>query len=69
MKLAIASGDVQITKRFGNAKIDTGASCSKTAEARDILVSARMTNNQEMLDSLAIGYEDQVKFAFLAGQY
>ena len=69
MKLAIASGDVEISKRFGNARIDTGHSCSKTAEARDIVVTARMVNNQEMLDSLAIGYEDEVKFGFLAGDY
>ena len=68
MKLAIASGDVQISKRFGNARIDTGHSCSKTAEARDIVVNARMVNNQEMLDSLAIGYDDEIKYAFLAGE-
>ena len=42
-------------------------SCSKTAEARDIVVTARMVNNQEMLDSLAIDYVDEIKNGFIAG--
>ena len=67
VKLAIASGDVQISKRFGNAKVDTGHSCSRTAEARDIVVTARMVNNQEILDSLAIDYVDEIKNGFIAG--
>eukprot|EP00091_Calanus_sinicus_P003969 TRINITY_DN14155_c0_g1_i1.p1 TRINITY_DN14155_c0_g1~~TRINITY_DN14155_c0_g1_i1.p1 ORF type:complete len:129 (-),score=32.79 TRINITY_DN14155_c0_g1_i1:16-378(-) len=35
VKLAVESGDVVVSENLPNQKIDTGHSCSKTAEARD----------------------------------
>ena len=37
-----------------NEKIDTGHSCWKTAEARDVKVAAKMVNSEAELNSLAI---------------
>ena len=68
VKLAIESGDVSITKGLPNEGIDTGHSCSKRAEARDILVTARMVDDKAMLDSLDIGYYEEIKNAFIAGK-
>ena len=56
---------MQISRKLGNAKIDTGHSCSKTAQARDVVVTARMVNNTEMLDSLAIDYDAEMKNGFI----
>eukprot|EP00092_Neocalanus_flemingeri_P003433 GFUD01003679.1.p1 GENE.GFUD01003679.1~~GFUD01003679.1.p1 ORF type:complete len:369 (+),score=54.22 GFUD01003679.1:124-1107(+) len=67
VKLAIQSGDVSITTRLPNAGIDTGHSCSKRAEARDISVTAKMVNNNAMLDSLDIGYEEALQNAIVVG--
>ena len=58
MKFAIESGDVKLTERLPNQAIDTGHSCSITAEARDVTLKAEMVNDQTKLDSLANDYVD-----------
>lgn len=67
VKLAIESGDVVLTQNLPNEKIDTGHSCSKTAEARDGKISAKMVGSTAELDSLDIGYEQLFKYSFMAG--
>ena len=68
VQLAIAGGDVAVSRQFGNERINTGHSCSKTAEARDIRVTARMVNNEEILDAMSVDYLDEIKNAFIAGE-
>jgi len=65
VKLAIESGDVVLTENLPNQKIDTGHSCSKTAEARDGKISAKMVGSTAELDSLDIGYYQP--YSFMAG--
>jgi len=67
VKVAIESGDVLLTEYVPNEKIDTGHSCSKTAEARDGKVSAKMVGSAAELDSLDIGYEQMFDYSFMAG--
>jgi len=67
VKIAIESGDVRISKNLPNQKVDTGHSCSRTAEMRDVVVSTGMVNDVDMLDSLDIDYEAQIKNSFISG--
>ena len=67
MKFAVESGDVRVTERFPNQGVSTGHSCSVTGEARNVYLTAEMTNPNEELDSLDIYYEEQFKMSFLSG--
>merc|ERR1712215_290252 len=51
VRIAIESGDVVVRKSEPNQKIDTGHSCSRTAELRDIRMEAKMTYKKEYLES------------------
>jgi len=46
IKLAIESGDVMVSEGLPNQKINTGSSCSKTAEARNGRVTAKMVDGE-----------------------
>jgi hypothetical protein len=67
VKLAVESGDVVVTENLLNQRIDTGHSCSKTAEARDGVITARMVGTSAELDSLDIGYFAEIYNSFIAG--
>jgi len=67
VKLAIESGDVVLTENLPNQKIDTGHSCSKTAEARDGKISAKMVGSTAELDSLDITFDKKFNATFMAG--
>ena len=46
----------------------TGHSCTKTAEARGVTITAEMLNDNDELDSMDIDYIDVAKLAFLSGK-
>jgi len=67
VKLAVESGDVVVTENLPNQRIDTGHSCSKTAEARDGKITARMVGTSAELDSLDIDYFGEIYNSFISG--
>jgi len=67
VKFAIESGDVKLTEGLPNQRVDTGHSCTKTAEARGVTITAEMVNDNDELDSMAINYFEMTKLAFLSG--
>ena len=68
VKFAIESGDVKLTEGLPNQRVDTGHSCTKTAEARGVTITAEMVNDNDELDSMAINYFEMTKLAFLSGK-
>ena len=68
VKFAIESGDVKLTEGLPNQKVETGHSCTKTAEARGVTITAEMLNDNDKLDSMDIDYIDVAKLAFLSGE-
>jgi len=47
--LAIERGDVVVEETLANSAIDTGHSCSITAEARNVKLEAKMVNDKDVL--------------------
>merc|ERR1719447_707929 len=61
VKVVVDSGEVRLADRFPNEKIDTGHSCTVTAEARDIQAEVSMLPNTVELDPIGILYLDEVQ--------
>ena len=57
-----------MTEGLPNQRVDTGHSCTKTAEARGVTITAEMVNDNDELDSMAINYFEMTKLAFLSGK-
>lgn len=70
VRMAIERGDVKIGFSLPNERIDTGHSCSVTAEARNINVKAEMLNDKDFLDK-NLGepeYVEDLVSTFIDGQ-
>ena len=59
---------MKLTESLPNQRVETGHSCTKTAEARGVTITAEMLNDNDKLDSMNIDYVDLLKLAFLTGK-
>ena len=59
---------MKLTESLPNQRVETGHSCTKTAEARGVTITAEMVNDNDKLDSMNIDYVDLLKLAFLTGK-
>jgi len=67
VKLAIKSGDVEITQTFEDAKVAGGGWCNKSPRLRNIKATAKMVYDEVMLDSLDIDFFQLYNYTFLSG--
>jgi len=67
VKLAIKSGDVEITETFEDARVGGGGWCNKSPRLRNIRATAKMVYDEVMLDSLSIDYFQLGNNTFLTG--
>jgi len=68
VKMAIEKGDVVARSHLPNEAIHTGHACSKTAEARNINVEAKMVNDKDYLNNMEVGYVDEIYTTFIGGK-
>jgi len=61
VKITVDKGDVELVQRFPNSRIDTGHSCSKTAEARDVVATVLMIPGTVELEGNEVLYIDEIK--------
>jgi len=66
INILLEQDDVKVQDRFPNEGLDTGHSCSKTAEARDIVAKVWMVPGTARLGADGVSYDDLVKLAFAA---
>ena len=59
---------MKLTESLPNQRVETGHSCTKTAEAQGVTITAEMVNDNDKLDSMNIDYVDLLKLAFLTGK-
>jgi len=65
--ITVDKGDVQVSQRFPNERIDTGHSCSKTAEARDVVAKALMLPATVDLGPEGVVYIDEIQNSIAVG--
>ena len=67
VKLAIKSGDVEITQTFEDAKVAGGGWCNKSPRLRNIKATAKMVYDEVLLDSLDIDFFQEKNYTFFSG--
>jgi len=68
VKLAIKSGDVEITQTFEDAMVSGGGWCNKSPRLRNIKATAKMVDDEALLDSLYIEYFQKFNNTILSGE-
>merc|ERR1712038_893512 len=68
VKLAIKSGDVEITQTFEDARVAGGGWCNKSPRLKNIKATAKMVDDEVLLDSLYIGFNQEKNYTIFAGE-
>jgi len=66
INILLEQDEVKVQDRFPDQAVDTGHSCSKTAETKDIVAKAWMIPGTARLGADGVAYDDLIKLAFAA---